>query len=253
MRGLKLSHRSSGAVGYDLAAPFNTRRSRGWYCRGRRSRCARRVSRVRSSARPARRGCSRCRASGTASGLRLTGNRSLSKPIAPLQPHDELKSRVRSLHQQWPTSRSWRYRRRGAETRWGSSSPATEGGLTSDKSVAAGLSANGVAVVGWSSLAYYWTPRSSPAAATDLNRIIEQYTTAWRRPHVLIIGYSFGADVAPFLINRLPASTRGRVAAVTLLGPSGNASFEFHVADCLCVAAMYGTRSVRRSNVYPSR
>ncbi len=102
-----------------------------------------------------------------------------------------------------------------------------------DKRLAAGLSAHGVPVVAWSSLDYYWTPRSPAGAAADLRRIIEHYTTAWRRSRVLIVGYSFGADVAPFLFNRLPESVKARVTGLTLLGPSATASFEFHVTDWL--------------------
>ena len=100
-----------------------------------------------------------------------------------------------------------------------------------DKTLAAGLSAHGIPVVGWSSLGYYWTPRSPAGAAADLQRIIEHYTTTWRRSRVLIVGYSFGADVAPFLVNRLPESVKARVTALALLGPSATASFEFHVTN----------------------
>ena len=64
-------------------------------------------------------------------------------------------------------------------------------------------------------------------------RIIDHYTVAWRRSRVLIVGYSFGADVAPFLVNRLPEAVKARVTAVTLLGPSATASFEFHVTNWL--------------------
>jgi type IV secretory pathway VirJ component len=100
-----------------------------------------------------------------------------------------------------------------------------------DKRLAAGLSAKGLPVVAWSSLDYYWTSRKPEGAAADLGRIIEHYTAAWRRPNVLIVGYSFGADVAPFLLNRLPEQTRAHVVGLTLLGPSQNATFEFHVSN----------------------
>lgn len=102
-----------------------------------------------------------------------------------------------------------------------------------DKSISAGLSTAGVPVVGWSSLDYYWTPRSPERAAADLTRIIEHYTTAWQKARVLIVGYSFGADVAPFLVNRLPDSVKNRIANVALLGPSETATFEFHLATWL--------------------
>lgn len=102
-----------------------------------------------------------------------------------------------------------------------------------DRNLASGLSAAGVPVVGWSSLDYYWTPRTPDRAAADLARIITHYTTAWQKDRVILIGYSFGADVAPFLVNRLPDAARRHVAEVVLLGPSDSAAFEFHVASWL--------------------
>ena len=100
-----------------------------------------------------------------------------------------------------------------------------------DKGVASGLAAAGIPVVGWSSLDYYWTPRTPDAAASDLARIIEHYSSAWQVDRIFVVGYSFGADVVPFLVNRLPAALKSLVAAVTLLSPSENATFEFHVSD----------------------
>jgi type IV secretory pathway VirJ component len=104
-----------------------------------------------------------------------------------------------------------------------------------DKRVAARLAGSGVPVVGWSSLKYYWTPRTPEAAARDLARILEHYGRLWGKHRVLLAGYSFGADVLPFLVSRLPADLRSRVALVSLLGLSEQASFEFHVAGWLGV------------------
>ncbi len=102
-----------------------------------------------------------------------------------------------------------------------------------DKTVAAGLAAAGVPVVGWSSLRYYWTPRTPEAAARDLARIVEHYSVAWKKERVLLVGYSFGADVLPFLVNRLPSPALARIGGVSLLGLSDTAAFEFHVSSWL--------------------
>ena len=102
-----------------------------------------------------------------------------------------------------------------------------------DKRISAGLALTGIPVVGWSSLDYYWTARTPEGAAADMARIIEHYTTAWQKERVLVVGYSFGADVAPFLVNRLPAPLKDRVTGVALLSPSDNAAFEFHLASWL--------------------
>jgi type IV secretory pathway VirJ component len=104
-----------------------------------------------------------------------------------------------------------------------------------DKRISARLASTGVPVVGWSSLKYYWTPRTPETASSDLARILDHYQTAWERHRFLLVGYSFGADVLPFLVSRLPAPLRDRVALVGLLGLSEQASFEFHVAGWLGV------------------
>jgi type IV secretory pathway VirJ component len=102
-----------------------------------------------------------------------------------------------------------------------------------DKDVSKALSAKGIPVVGWNSLQYFWTARKPDAAARDLERIVRHYLAAWDKQDVLLIGYSFGADVLPFFANRLPADLLGRVRLVALLGPSLTADFEFHVTDWL--------------------
>jgi type IV secretory pathway VirJ component len=100
-----------------------------------------------------------------------------------------------------------------------------------DKSVAAGLAAAGVPTIGWSSLRYFWAPKTPEQAAADLARVVSRYASAWQKPRVILVGYSFGAEVLPFLINRLPPPIRNRIADVVLLGPGLTASFEFHVAE----------------------
>ncbi len=100
-----------------------------------------------------------------------------------------------------------------------------------DRAVAAGLSAAGVPVVGWDSLRYFWTARTPDSAAADLATVIEHYRALWRRNRVTLIGYSFGADVLPFLVTRLAPSVLQHVEHVVLLGLSDTAAFEFHVSS----------------------
>jgi type IV secretory pathway VirJ component len=102
-----------------------------------------------------------------------------------------------------------------------------------DKGVAESLARQGVPAVGWSSLRYYWTPRTPESAAADLDRVLRHYLGAWRKSRALLVGYSFGADVLPFLASRLPAETGSRLAGVVLVGPSQRASFAFHLSSWL--------------------
>lgn len=97
-----------------------------------------------------------------------------------------------------------------------------------DKGIGQALAASGIPVVGFDTLRYYWTPRTPDESAHDLNRVIDYYRTRWHKSHVLLVGYSFGADVMPFLVNRLPKKSRNAIARVIMLGLGSHAQFEFH-------------------------
>jgi type IV secretory pathway VirJ component len=102
-----------------------------------------------------------------------------------------------------------------------------------DRSVAAALAGKGVAVVGLSSLKYFWSARTPEHAAADLARILRAYLAAWKKDKVILAGYSFGADALPALANRLPADLQERVRLVALIAASRTATFEIRVAGWL--------------------
>jgi type IV secretory pathway VirJ component len=100
-----------------------------------------------------------------------------------------------------------------------------------DQDVAAALSAKGIPVVGLDSLRYYWTARTPEGVAGDTDRMIRYYLAHFAKTRVLLVGYSQGADVLPFAINRLPAQTRSHVALAAIMGMSEHALFEFHLTS----------------------
>jgi type IV secretory pathway VirJ component len=100
-----------------------------------------------------------------------------------------------------------------------------------DKQVAGALAARGIPVVGWDTLRYFWTARTPEAVARDLDRTLTYYAMSWGRRQALVIGYSQGADVLPFAVNRLPDAARARILTTTLLGLGRKAAFEFHLAN----------------------
>ena len=105
------------------------------------------------------------------------------------------------------------------------------GWATLDRVAAAELSRAGIPVVGWNSLRYFLVRRTPEVVARDLARVMEGYGRRWGRPRVLLVGYSFGADVLPFAVNRLPPALRERVAGVVLLSLGPDADFVFHLRD----------------------
>ena len=100
-----------------------------------------------------------------------------------------------------------------------------------DKAVAAALAKNGISVVGWNSLQYFWQARSPETASRDLERIINHYKNVWKKDTVICIGYSFGADVLPFMATRLPKTVFETIPLFAFISISKAADFQFHLSD----------------------
>ncbi|HYK88358.1 MAG TPA: AcvB/VirJ family lysyl-phosphatidylglycerol hydrolase [Acidobacteriota bacterium] len=99
-----------------------------------------------------------------------------------------------------------------------------------DRGIGQTLAVSGISVVGLNSLQYFWKRRTPESAAADLKRILMHYLAAWNKRTAILIGYSMGADVLPFMTARLPADLLSRVRLVALLGLSATVDFEFHFA-----------------------
>ena len=99
------------------------------------------------------------------------------------------------------------------------------------REVSAKLAGRGVSVVGWSTLKYFWTPRSPDGSARDLEFVLRHYMKLWKKERLILVGYSLGADVLPFMASRLQPDLLDKTALIALLGLSRKANFEFHLSD----------------------
>ena len=109
-----------------------------------------------------------------------------------------------------------------------------DGGWASlDREVGDYLAGEGVSVVGLNSLQYLWKRKTPDEAGQALTGILRHYSATWKCERFLLIGYSLGADLLPFMASRLPDDLARRVVAVALLGPSPQVDFEFHLTDWL--------------------
>jgi type IV secretory pathway VirJ component len=110
-----------------------------------------------------------------------------------------------------------------------------DGGWASiDKKIGEELAKNGVPVVGFNSLKYFWgKQRTAAEVGADLGRIIEHFTEAWHKESVIVIGYSRGADVLPVMANNLPPGLIDRVKLLTFVGLEHETNLKFHMGDWL--------------------
>lgn len=102
-----------------------------------------------------------------------------------------------------------------------------------DSEVGKSLQAAGIPVVGVDSLRYFWSEKTPEETSADLATIIHTYDKRWKVKHVLLIGYSFGADVLPAAYNALPEKLKQKVAQVTLLALSHQVDYEVSVSGWL--------------------
>jgi len=106
-----------------------------------------------------------------------------------------------------------------------------------DKGITEEFASHGIATVGLNSLKYFWTKRTPEETAHDVSRVIRHYLEAWKKDRVILVGYSFGADVMPFVLGGLPDDVRAKVGTVNMLGLSSTATFEVKVSDWIGGAA----------------
>lgn len=97
-----------------------------------------------------------------------------------------------------------------------------------DASIAARLREHQIPTVGLDAAAFYRTRRTPEESAAALETMIREYRAKWHRDKVIVIGFSRGADVLPFMLNRLPAEVRSWITVVALLGPEPLIDFRFH-------------------------
>ena len=87
----------------------------------------------------------------------------------------------------------------------------------------------GYSVIVLNSKSYFWKKQTPEQATTDVNNLLVKYLAAWKCSTAILLGYSFGADVLPFIQNRLPAATSNKVAKLVIVSPSNSTDFEVHL------------------------
>ena len=108
-----------------------------------------------------------------------------------------------------------------------------DGGWSSlDRNLASRLAKDHVDTVGISALQYFWKEKPAERVAADLKRVLDLLRPK-NRP-ILFGGYSFGAEVAPFLVKRpeLTGSVADPVfAGLVLVAPGPFATWEVSPLD----------------------
>lgn len=102
--------------------------------------------------------------------------------------------------------------------------------------ISARLNERGVPVIGVDALRYFWSEKKPEETAADLSAIIGHYRKSLGVSKVVLIGYSFGANILPKVYALLPDQDRNSVTLLSLLALSHQADFEIAVSGWLGAA-----------------
>ncbi|MBB3226732.1 type IV secretory pathway VirJ component [Luteibacter sp. Sphag1AF] len=98
-----------------------------------------------------------------------------------------------------------------------------------DQRLGSVFATRGIPVVGVSAMKYFWRERPPEEAAHDLDTLLDKYTAQWGKHRVLMIGYSFGADVLPTILAHIRPDNRAKIDQLVLLSASRDSNFEIEL------------------------
>ncbi|MBB6500075.1 alpha/beta fold hydrolase [Pedobacter cryoconitis] len=110
------------------------------------------------------------------------------------------------------------------------------GWLDFEDQLSTGFAEKGFHTIGFNSRSYFWSSRTPQQTADDIAQLIYKYSALYKTKLIYLVGYSFGADVVPFIYNRLPEAMKNNVVALELMSPYSTSAFKVHTSDLLNIA-----------------
>jgi type IV secretory pathway VirJ component len=109
-----------------------------------------------------------------------------------------------------------------------------DGGWTSfDQTMGEAFAKKGMPVVGLDAQKYFWNSKSPEETTLEVTKALKYYMQQWDKDKFVLVGYSFGACIVPFVTKRLPAELQGSLEGIFCLSPEESADFEIHISDML--------------------
>jgi len=102
-----------------------------------------------------------------------------------------------------------------------------------EQSIADSFAKQGIPTIGLDSKKYFWHRRTPEETASDIARALDFYGKEWGREKFVLIGYSLGAEIVPFIVTRLPEEMKSRIESAVLLSPATTTDFEIHISNML--------------------
>jgi len=107
-----------------------------------------------------------------------------------------------------------------------------DGGLNKfSNDLCSSLNSKGFDVDALDAKSYFWSKKTPQQTTTDVSNYLSKKIAGRQNKEIVLIGYSFGADVLPFILNRLSNDLTNKIIASFLMASSGSTDFEIHWSD----------------------
>jgi type IV secretory pathway VirJ component len=113
-----------------------------------------------------------------------------------------------------------------------------------EQNIADSLAVLGIPTIGLDTKKYFWNRRTPEETAADLSSVIKMHNKEWQRSKFIFVGYSLGAELVPFIVNKLPQELKTGVTFLALLSPTATTDFQVHLSDMIGAGNRHNTYKV---------
>ena len=113
-----------------------------------------------------------------------------------------------------------------------------------EQSIANRLSDSGISTIGIDTRKYFWNRKSPETTTSDVASLLSHFEKEWGKTQFILIGYSQGAEIIPFVVTRLTEALKSKVLSSVMLSPETTTDFEIHVTNMLGVGNKQNTYDV---------
>jgi type IV secretory pathway VirJ component len=113
-----------------------------------------------------------------------------------------------------------------------------------EQNIAEKLGAFGIPTIGIDTKKYFWNRKTPEKTSSDIAELLNFYGQEWNKNQFIIIGYSQGAEIVPFLVTHFPADLKSKVISEVMLSPATTTDFEIHITNMIGLGSRQNTYNV---------
>ena len=102
------------------------------------------------------------------------------------------------------------------------------------------LNSKGYEVVGLNAREYFWHKKTAQQTANAMSLIISGHMKDRKSKSFALIGYSFGADVMPFVVTHSRDDIMANLRYIVLMSPAAKTDFEVHLTELIGIGSSSG-------------